>query len=32
MDLLVLEDVLLWRHEQPAMPDDEDWRTTYELD
>jgi carbamoyltransferase len=32
MDLLVLEDVLLWRHQQPPMEDQEDWRTTYELD
>jgi carbamoyltransferase len=32
MDLLVLEDVLLWRHEQPALIEQEDWRKTYELD
>jgi carbamoyltransferase len=32
MDLLVLEDVVLWRRDQPPMPDDEDWRNTYELD
>jgi carbamoyltransferase len=32
MDLLVLEDVVLWRREQPALPDDDDWRKTYELD
>jgi carbamoyltransferase len=32
MDLLVLEDVVLWRAEQPPLPDDEDWRKTYELD
>ncbi|MGZ8289090.1 MAG: carbamoyltransferase family protein [Telluria sp.] len=32
MDLLVLEDVLLWRHEQPVQEDTEDWRMTYELD
>ena len=32
MDLLVLEDVLLWRHEQPASLDAEDWREMYELD
>jgi len=32
MDLLVLEDVVLWRREQPQLPDDEDWRKTYELD
>lgn len=32
MDLLVLEDVILWRHEQPPTEDKEDWKTTYELD
>ena len=32
MDLLVMEDVLLWRKDQPAPQDNEDWRTTYELD
>jgi carbamoyltransferase len=32
MDLLVLEDVLVWRHEQPAAEDNEDWRSNYELD
>ena len=32
MDLLVLEDCLVWRNEQPAMVDDENWRKTYELD
>jgi len=32
MDLLVLEDVVLWRREQPPLPADEDWRKTYELD
>ena len=32
MDLLVLEDVLLWRHEQPAAAETEDWREMYELD
>ena len=32
MDLLVMEDVLLWRHEQPASNEQEDWRKTYELD
>jgi carbamoyltransferase len=32
MDLLVLEDVVLWRIEQPAPAADETWRTTYELD
>ncbi|PWF55749.1 carbamoyltransferase family protein [Massilia glaciei] len=32
IDLLVLEDVVLWKHEQPPSDDQEDWRTTYELD
>ncbi|MBL7124597.1 MAG: carbamoyltransferase [Dehalococcoidales bacterium] len=32
MDLLVLEDCLLWKEEQPAFEDTEDWRKTYELD
>jgi carbamoyltransferase len=32
MDLLVLEDVLVWRHEQPPLIEQEDWRTSYELD
>ncbi len=32
MDLLVMEDVLVWRHEQPPVTDQEDWRSTYELD
>lgn len=32
MDLLVLEDVLVWRNEQPPAEDHEDWRTSYELD
>lgn len=32
MDLLVLEDVLLWRHEQPGFNEQENWRETYELD
>lgn len=32
MDLLVLEDVLVWRSEQPAPAQDDDWRTDYELD
>jgi len=32
MDLLVLEDVVLWRREQPALRDTEDWQSTYELD
>ncbi|WP_322403705.1 carbamoyltransferase [Massilia luteola] len=32
MDLLVLEDIVLWRREQPPLADGEDWRKTYELD
>jgi carbamoyltransferase len=32
MDLLVLEDRILWRHDQPELKDEEDWRQTYELD
>ena len=32
MDLLVLEDTLLWRRDQPSMEDSENWRETYELD
>ncbi len=32
MDLLVLEDWLLWKSEQPAPKGDEDWRNEYELD
>ena len=32
MDLLVLEDVVLWHREQPDATDTEDWRSTYELD
>jgi carbamoyltransferase len=32
MDLLVLEDVLVWRHAQPPAQDHEDWRASYELD
>jgi carbamoyltransferase len=32
MDLLVMEDVLVWRHEQPPAEDHDDWRTSYELD
>jgi carbamoyltransferase len=32
IDLLVLEDVLVWRHEQPVMKEQDDWRKTYELD
>jgi carbamoyltransferase len=32
MDLLVLEDCLLWKGEQPAFKEARDWRTEYELD
>ncbi len=32
MDLLVMEDILVWRHEQPPVDDKENWRTSYELD
>jgi carbamoyltransferase len=32
MDLLVLEDCLLWKNEQPAFKEARDWRTEYELD
>ena len=32
LDLLVLEDSLLWKDEQPEFPDDGSWRKTYELD
>ncbi len=32
MDLLVLEDCLLWQHEQPPWEEETDWRETYELD
>jgi carbamoyltransferase len=32
MDLLVLEDRLLWKHEQPEQPDDKRWETEHELD
>jgi carbamoyltransferase len=32
MDLLVLEDCILWRTEQPPLADIEDWRNTYEPD
>jgi carbamoyltransferase len=32
MDLLVLEDCLLWKDEQPAFHDDDDWESEYELD
>jgi carbamoyltransferase len=32
MDLLVLEDRLLWKADQPAWPEDDDWRSEHELD
>jgi carbamoyltransferase len=32
MDLLVMEDCLLWKDEQPAFKEARDWRTEYELD
>jgi carbamoyltransferase len=32
MELLVLEDVLVWRHQQAPLEDHEDWRSSYELD
>jgi carbamoyltransferase len=32
MDLLVVEDRLLWKHEQPARNGDESWRSRYEPD
>jgi carbamoyltransferase len=32
MDMLVLEDCVLRKTEQPALPDDGSWRTEYELD
>ena len=32
MELLVLEDVLVWRRAQPPSQDHEDWRASYELD
>jgi carbamoyltransferase len=32
MDLLVLEDRLLWKHEQPASANDERWKNQYEAD
>lgn len=32
MDLLVLEDVILWRRDQPETADKEDWKSSYELD
>ncbi len=32
MDLLVVEDRLLWKHEQPARSGDESWKSEYEPD
>lgn len=32
MDLLVLEEMLLWKKDQPDFNDVEDWRKSYELD
>ncbi len=32
MDLLVLEDRLLWKTDQPELQNDEDWRLVHELD
>ena len=32
MDLLVLENCLVWKERQPALEGDEDWRSKYELD
>jgi carbamoyltransferase len=32
MDMLVLEDCILWKHRQPALQEDRDWRKEYELD
>ncbi len=32
MDLLVLEDCLLWKSEQPEWPENDDWRSEHELD
>jgi len=32
MDLLVLEDIVLWRGDQPPFEDRENWKETYELD
>jgi carbamoyltransferase len=32
IDLLVLEDCLLWRKDQPPFQDHENWKETYELD
>jgi carbamoyltransferase len=32
MDLLILEDCLLYKEEQPSLVEENDWRKTYELD
>ena len=32
IDLLVLEDCLLWKEKQPPFEDSDDWRKTYDLD
>ena len=32
MDVLVLEDLILFKEEQPPLKDDQDWRQLYELD
>jgi len=32
IDLLVMEDYLLWREKQPKFSEREDWKKTYELD
>lgn len=32
MDLLVLEEALVWKQDQPALDDQENWREIYELD
>jgi carbamoyltransferase len=32
MDLLVLEDCLVWKEKQPEAAQDESWKTEYELD
>jgi len=32
MELLVLDDCLLWKEQQPAFEDAEDWKDEYELD
>jgi carbamoyltransferase len=32
MDVLVLEDLVLYKQEQPPLEEDENWRDLYELD